>query len=172
MFLTSFERNLLPFVLFWKDCECFIRILTWCGKYVTGKKKKRKTFLNEKKSGTMSVLGEFSESNRGLKMNSNVFQRRKPTASVFLTTSCSCECTQNKFTHQQPSRFGHLQPFKGFIFKLPMTTHYLFFKSLCYDWPARSVLLHTGSSLSPPALSASHLSLLIGTACSQKPLIC
>lgn len=104
MFLTSFERNMLPFVLFWKDHECFIRILTWCGKYVTGKKK---PFLM-KKSATMGVLGEVCESKRSLKMNSNLFQRYTPTVSIFLASSCSCECIQNKFTHQQCRQFGHL----------------------------------------------------------------
>lgn len=41
-------------------------------------------------------------------MNGNMFQRRKPTPSIFLATSYSCEYTQNKFTHHQCSRFGHL----------------------------------------------------------------
>lgn len=154
-------REICCLLCLWKSCKCFIRILTLCGKYVTGKN----LFLM-KKSATMGVLGEDSEGKCSLKMNGNVFQRpTRPLQAYFWTRFA----VVNAFKAALPSSSA---AGRAFIFELSATTRCLFFRSLCYDWLACSVLLHTGSSLSPPALSASHLSLLIGTACSQKPLIC
>lgn len=126
-----------------------------------------KTFLNE--SATMVVLVQVCESKQSQKMKDNVFQR--PTNQWQLFFYPLHAVVKPIYTPAvqlaRPPR-----TFKGFISTLSVTTRCLFSMSRCYDWLACTVPLHIGSSLSPPALSALHLTLLVRAAYSQKPLIC
>lgn len=94
----------------------------------------------------MGVSGEDSEIKHGLKTNSNAFQRSKCPLQVFFYSFFAALGLPSS-------------PAASWVVtsEISVTTR-LCCMCVCYDWLACSVLLHTGSLLSLPALSASHLS--------------